>query len=51
MKPAIQLWRNQKFRAWFYQALLLLVVSGLWLLADTTLDNMRTRGIQSGYDF
>lgn len=52
MKQAIQLWRNQKFRAWFYQALLLLVlVSGLWLLADTTLDNMRTRGIQSGYDF
>ena len=45
-------WRNQKIRGWLYQiAALLLVALCVVVLADNTLENMRTRGIQSGFGF
>ncbi len=45
-------WRNQKIRGWLYQlAALLLVVLCIAMLADNTLENMRVRGIQSGFSF
>ncbi len=45
-------WRNQKIRGWIYQfAALLLVALCVVMLADNTLENMRTRGIQSGFGF
>lgn len=45
-------WRSQAFRGVVYQiaALLLLVAAGGYLLGNT-LENMRSRGIQSGFDF
>jgi general L-amino acid transport system permease protein len=45
-------WRNQKTRGWLYQLAALLVVAAciVWL-ADNTLENMRNRGIKSGFDF
>lgn len=45
-------WRSQEFRGLIYQvlALLLLVAAGAYLLHNT-LENMRARGIQSGFDF
>lgn len=46
------LWRKQKTRGWLYQlAALLLVAACIVWLADNTLENMRNRGIQSGFDF
>jgi general L-amino acid transport system permease protein len=48
----ITFWRNQKIRGWLYQfAALLLVALCVVVLADNTLENMRTRGIQSGFGF
>jgi len=48
----ITFWRNQKIRGWLYQfAALLLVALCVVVLADNTLENMRTRGIQSGFSF
>jgi general L-amino acid transport system permease protein len=45
-------WRNQKIRGWIYQIVaLLLVAVCVAVLADNTLENMRTRGIQSGFGF
>ncbi len=45
-------WRKQKTRGWLYQfAALLLVAACIAWLADNTLENMRNRGIQSGFDF
>lgn len=45
-------WRNQKIRGWLYQiASLLLVALCVAVLVDNTLENMRTRGIQSGFGF
>ena len=45
-------WRKQKTRGWLYQlAALLLVAACIVWLADNTLENMRNRGIQSGFDF
>lgn len=45
-------WRNQKTRGWLYQLVsLLLVAACLFWLADNTLENMRVRGIQSGFGF
>lgn len=45
-------WRNPKTTGWLYQiAVLLLVVAAVLWLADNTLDNMRQRGIQSGFGF
>jgi general L-amino acid transport system permease protein len=45
-------WRSQEFRGVIYQvlALLLLAAAGAYLLHNT-LENMRARGIQSGFDF
>src|SRR5258706_16348814 len=45
-------WRSQAFRGLIYQLLAVLVIGGLlWLLAHNTLENMRARGIQSGFGF
>jgi general L-amino acid transport system permease protein len=45
-------WRSQAFRGVVYQvvALLLVLAAGAYLLHNT-LDNMRARGIKSGFDF
>jgi general L-amino acid transport system permease protein len=45
-------WRSQAFRGLVYQLLAVLVIGvALWLLAHNTLENMRARGIQSGFGF
>ena len=45
-------WRSRVVRGWVYQALALLLIAGaLWFLAHNTQENMRTRGIQSGFGF
>ena len=44
--------RSRAVRGLLYQLLALaVVILGVWFLADNTLENMRTRGIQSGFDF
>ncbi|MBY0466157.1 MAG: ABC transporter permease subunit [Burkholderiales bacterium] len=45
-------WRSQAFRGIVYQiiAALVIVLAG-WFLVHNTLENMRIRGIQSGFDF
>jgi general L-amino acid transport system permease protein len=45
-------WRSNHVRALVYQILALsLIAFTVWLLVTNTLDNMRSRGIQSGFDF
>ena len=45
-------WRSQAFRGLVYQLIAIaLVALGVWFLAHNTLENMRVRGIQSGFDF
>jgi len=45
-------WRSASFRSLVYQiAAVLLVVAAGWYLVHNTLQNMRVRGIQSGFDF
>jgi general L-amino acid transport system permease protein len=45
-------WRSQAFRGLVYQLVALaLIVGVLWFLAHNTVQNMRLRGIQSGFDF
>ena len=45
-------WRSQAFRGLVYQVLAAAVIGlGLWFLAHNTMENMRVRGIQSGFDF
>lgn len=45
-------WRSQAFRGLVYQILAIaLVALGVWFLANNTLENMRVRGIQSGFGF
>ena len=45
-------WRGQAFRGLVYQVLALAAIAlAVWFLASNTLHNMRTRGIQSGFDF
>jgi len=45
-------WRSQAFRGLVYQALALVVIGLMaWFLIHNTLENMRVRGIQSGFDF
>lgn len=45
-------WRNPRLRSLLWQVLLTTAIAvGLWLLASTTAQNMRLRGIQSGFDF
>ena len=44
--------RSRAIRALLYQLLALgLIGLGIWFLAHNTLENMRVRGIQSGFDF
>jgi general L-amino acid transport system permease protein len=45
-------WRSQAFRGFVYQIAAVAVVGlALWLLATNTLENMRVRGIHSGFGF
>lgn len=45
-------WRSQAFRGLVYQIIAIaMVVVAAWFLASNTLYNMKTRGIQSGFDF
>ena len=45
-------WRSQAFRGLIYQILAVgVVVVVVWFLAHNTLNNMKIRGIQSGFDF
>jgi len=44
--------RSRAVRALLYQVLALgLIALGVWFLAHNTMENMRVRGIQSGFDF
>jgi general L-amino acid transport system permease protein len=44
--------RSRTVRGWLYQAVALAAIIGLGaFLVSNTLENMRTRGIQSGFDF
>ncbi len=45
-------WRSKQARAVVYQVVVVSVIAFLiWLLVSNTLANMKTRGIQSGFDF
>ena len=45
-------WRSQAFRGLIYQFIAMMAIAGVvWFLAHNTLENMRVRGIQSGFDF
>jgi general L-amino acid transport system permease protein len=45
-------WNSREGRGVIYQIVAIASVLGfVWLLVNNTLDNMRRRGIQSGYDF
>lgn len=45
-------WRSQAFRGFIYQLIAIgLVLFAGWFLASNTLNNMKIRGIQSGFDF
>lgn len=45
-------WRGQAFRGVVYQIVAIsLVAAAVWWLASNTLENMRVRGIQSGFGF
>ncbi len=50
-KPAWS-WRSRALRGFAWQVLAVLVIgTALWFLAHNTLENMRARGIQSGFGF
>ena len=45
-------WRSQAFRGLIYQIIAIgLLAFAVWWLASNTLENMRVRGIQSGFGF
>jgi general L-amino acid transport system permease protein len=45
-------WRSQAFRGVVYQVLAIAVIAAaVWFLAHNTMENMRVRGIQSGFGF
>ncbi|MDM7941959.1 MAG: amino acid ABC transporter permease [Hydrogenophaga sp.] len=45
-------WRSRAARGLIYQAIALVLIGlGVWFLAYNTQENMRIRGIQSGFDF
>lgn len=45
-------WRSQAFRGLLYQLIAVVLIGiGLWILMHNTLENMRVRGIKSGFDF
>jgi general L-amino acid transport system permease protein len=51
-KRRVWTWRSQAFRGFAYQVVAVAVVGlALWLLASNTVENMRVRGIQSGFGF
>jgi general L-amino acid transport system permease protein len=51
-RPNAWSWRSRAFRGLLYQVLAAAVVGGVaWFLWSNTLQNMRVRGIQSGFDF
>ncbi len=45
-------WRGRAFRGLLYQIVAITVIGmAIWFLAHNTMENMRVRGIQSGFDF
>jgi general L-amino acid transport system permease protein len=51
-KKAAWNWRSRAARGLVYQLVALLAIGGaVWFLAHNTQENMRVRGIQSGFDF
>jgi general L-amino acid transport system permease protein len=45
-------WRSQAFRGVIYQIIAIAIIVGaVWWLAANSLENMRIRGIKSGFDF
>ena len=51
-KRRVWSWRSQAFRGLLFQILVLAVIAaGIWFLVHNTLENMRARGIQSGFNF
>jgi general L-amino acid transport system permease protein len=45
-------WRSQAFRGLLYQVIAVVIIgSVVWWLASNTAENMRIRGIKSGFDF
>ena len=51
-KKRVRSWRSEAFRGVVYQVVALaLVALAVWFLAHNTLENMRVRGIQSGFGF
>ena len=45
-------WRSRAFRGLVYQVIAVVAIgAALWFLAHNTLENMRVRGIQSGFGF
>jgi general L-amino acid transport system permease protein len=51
-KPRRWTWRSQAFRGVVYQVLaIVLLAAAAGVLLHNTLENMRSRGIQSGFDF
>jgi general L-amino acid transport system permease protein len=45
-------WRSQAFRGLLYQIIAVVIIGGVaWWLATNTAENMRVRGIKSGFDF
>lgn len=47
-----KIWNNPAYRAMFFQVLILsLIISGAWWLFSTTVHNLESRGISSGFDF
>ncbi len=47
-----KIWNNPAYRAVFFQVLILsLIISGAWWLFSTTLHNLDSRGISSGFSF
>ena len=45
-------WRSQAFRGLMYQILAVVLIGGVaWFIAHNTAENMRVRGIKSGFDF
>ncbi len=45
-------WNDRRVRAVFYQIVFVLAVAaGIWVLVDNTIENLRARGLRTGFDF
>ena len=45
-------WNDRRVRAVIYQIVFVLaVVGGIWILVDNTIENLRARGLRTGFDF